>query len=355
MLQSLAALLLAATPVPAPPGDGIALAPSPPPEVRPADLLPPPGFLRGDPPAGKAGSHGSGNWPPLGGGGPLTAMFAAMVGAAMAIHQKRRFRGIPAPGAVPPGMKVVFVPGHGSGWRDHFDGLIGHLGLTDEQAYFFDWRSAVPGVSDHRTASERATASDAAAALQIMIESIREPGDQIYLVGFSKGGAAIAHLIADWDRDPDLIRPDVVGVTLLDTPMADGLHGLLQSIGLLHGSLPDDGGYDPMRRGWPGFLFHEDSRERLGERSGVEVVAIRNPDSLIANFGDHPEGLRIYDLDDGGPDLREAGIGGFLPRIVEAHHSVLWSPLVADCIRAEMWQAGACALPEDPDEVRGAW
>ena len=43
-----------------------------------------------------------------------------------------------------------------------------------------------------------------------------------------------------------------------------------------------------------------------GEKSGVEVVIVRNPDAGFTNFRDRPDGVRVYDLDDGGGGMLES-------------------------------------------------
>jgi len=77
---------------------------------------------------------------------------------------------------------------------------------------------------------------------------------------------------------------------------------------------------------------------------------IRNPHSAIANFGDAPEGLRVYDLDDGRPGFTSAPFDDPMGRVVEAHNSMLHHPAVAACLVQELWQANACVWDQSEDE-----
>ena len=113
------------------------------------------------------------------------------------------------------------------------------------------------------------------------------------------------------------------------------------------GPIPDDGGYDPVHCSFL-FLGCEDRRAHLGERSGVEVMVIRNPRAAITSFGDVPPGLRVYDADDGGRGPLGQLVRNPLAlpgRIADAHESVLRDPRVAACIVAEAGGSGACDLP----------
>jgi hypothetical protein len=255
---------------------------------------------------------------------------------------------------------VVFVSGHGS---SPAPGVFAHLtrmmGLDPEQARYFDYRWAAGGAS-HVGASQDATVDDAADALAGYLAGLSSLGRPVYLVGHSKGGASIAELIARWDRGQPGSAA-VQGASLLDPPMAAGIHGWLQSLGTRWGPLADDGGYDPVAcsllRGC------EDDRDQLGRASGVEVMVVRNPVSGMANFGDAPAGLRVYDAADGGPGFWETLFTrpwAIFSRISEAHNSVLHDQRVADCIVAEMRRPGSCSLPRATQDSRvpswlGGW
>lgn len=240
---------------------------------------------------------------------------------------------------------VVFVSGHGSGSAPGvFAHLVAMMGIDPAQARYFDYRWA-DGGTDHTRASQGATVDETADALAGYLAGLAALGRPMYLVGFSKGGAGVAELVARWDRGQPGAAA-VQGAALLDPPMASGIHGFLQSLGTLWGPMADDGGYDPVRCSiWE----CTDSRDRLGEASGVPVVVVRNPQSVVANFADVPEGLRVYEASDGGPGLLETlftrpwAVAG---RLSEAHNAVLHDPRVADCIVAEMRQTGACSLPQ---------
>jgi hypothetical protein len=241
----------------------------------------------------------------------------------------------------------VFVPGHG---QHHgasvFDDLIDLAGIDDESVRHFDYRW-VGGGPSHSRASQAVSIDDAASALNAYLAGIAAEGRDVYLVGFSKGGATTAELIADWDDGRWGPSDSVVGAALLDPPIAAGPLGWLQSAGRFVGPVPDDGGYDPVHCSFL-FLGCEDRRVGLGLRSGVEVMVIRNPRAAITSFGDVPDGLRIYDADDGGRGplgqlvRNPFGLPG---RIAAAHESVLSDPRVAACIVAEATGAGECGLP----------
>jgi hypothetical protein len=139
----------------------------------------------------------------------------------------------------------------------------------------------------------------------------------------------------------------VEGAALLEAPIAKGLQGVVQSVGRHVGFIPDDGGYDPIKCTLGG-LVCRDTREHLGRAAGVSVTVVRNPKAGITTFGDHPEGLRVYNASDEGPDFWETGLSSpwNLPsRISEAHESVLRSGAVAECIVAEIEEPGTCDLP----------
>lgn len=321
MLLILLAAALLTEPVPA---DGLRLAPDPsPPTTTAAVVVPaaPPGSPR----------------VPLG-----TALAGLAAGiTALAVGAARR----PRPQAQPTGEPlVVFVPGHGSHPAPVvFNHLVRLMGIDRSQARYFDYRWA-DGGAGHLQASRNATIDETADALAGYLAGLGESGRPVYLVGFSKGGAGIAELVSRWDRG-EPAAAGVRGAVLLDPPIAGGLHGLLQSLGTLWGPLPDDGGYQPVHCRLTGC---EDYRAHLGEASGIAVLVVRNPASRVANFSDIPPGLRVYDVNDGGPGLssllftRPWALPG---RISEAHNAVLHDPAVAACIVAEMRRPGSCTLP----------
>ena len=247
---------------------------------------------------------------------------------------------------------IVFVPGHGQGPGESvFRDLLEMMEIDPESAYFFDYRWA-GGQIDQSDASRDVSIDFAAPALNAYIAGLAALDRPIYLVGFSKGGATVAEVIADWDDGEPGAAGSVTGAALLDPPMASGTHGWWQSVGRHFGAMPDDGGYDPeICNIFAGGC--RDRRDHLGEAAGVEVVVIKNPKTPLTNFGDHPDGLRVYDAPDDGP-----GIGGQilrnpfdLPgRISEAHESVLHNPDVARCLVDEMSHPGSCSLDPPPPQ-----
>ena len=275
--------------------------------------------------------------------GALAGLVAGLTTLAAGIWAARRENEQSAAGSSEP--LVVFVSGHGSGSAP---GVFAHLstlmGIHPGEARYFDYRWAEGG-TDHTHASQEATIDELADALGGYLAGLSALGRPIYLVGHSKGGAGIAELVARWDGgQPGGER--VQGAALLDPPMASGIHGFLQSLGTMWGPLADDGGYDPFRCS---LLACADTRDRLGLASGVQVVVVRNPQSVVANFADLPAGLRVYEAPDGGPGLLETLLTrpwAILNRIGTAHNAVLHDPRVADCIVAEMRQPGACSLPQ---------
>jgi hypothetical protein len=241
---------------------------------------------------------------------------------------------------------VVFVPGHG---QEHgseaFADLVRHMGIDDDQARYFDYRW-VDGQPDASWASSRVPLDEAAQSLNAYVAGVADEGRPVYLVGFSKGGATVAELVADWDDGHWGPSDAVIGAALLDPPIAAGAQGFVQSLGRRIGPVPDDGGYDPVHCTFLGFGC-EDRRVDLGQASGVEVVVIRNPKAAVTSFADVPRGLRVYDVPDPGPTI----IGQFVrnplgvpARIAQAHEAVLHDRSVASCIVAEM-RAGRCDLP----------
>jgi len=269
----------------------------------------------------------------------------AIAGAALA--RRRRWE---SPGGGP-GPLYVYVPGHG-GDPDGFDDLAGRIGLGPSDIRVFDYRWAWPS-SDAVEASRHAPAAHAADALSSYLAALGASGRPIYLVGHSKGGAVITEVIGRWDEHPSTGVDAVVGATILDPPISKGPLGLLQSLGWLHGETADDGLFNPVRCRWNGC---RDIRDGLGERSGVEVVIVRNPDAALTNFRDRPDRVRVYDLDDGGGSMFERfpNLIGMWQRMGEAHNSVLHSDTVADCIAAEAQTTGSCEWPK-PKSVRSAW
>lgn len=323
LAPAIAALILASGPQ---------LAPGPAPETAVAP--PPVPGLPGDPPPR-----------------PLmpAALTAGLLGLAAHAGTRRRTGDQSPPGAalgLAEDPIVVFVGGHGTEGAPEFGPLIDLMDLDPEQARFFDYRWVVDD-ADQVTASQIASIDATADALNAYLAGLHVPGRPILLVGFSKGGAGIAELVARWD-DGSPVRVDAVrGAVLLDPPLASGWHGLLQSVGRLWGPLPDDGGYDPITCDILGGC--RDRRAHLGEASGVEVLVIRNPRAGVTSFGDHPEGLRVIDVADGGPGPLAALLAdpfGFPARMAEAHNAVLSDERVARCIAAEMHEPGSCDVPE---------
>lgn len=274
---------------------------------------------------------------------PLAPAGAAVVAsAALAIASRlksaRAGRGAPI---------VVFVAGHGNGSaRDTFADLVDKMGIDPSDARFFDYRWAT-GQADAIAASQDAPIGDVVDALTGFLAGVAAEGRPVYVVGFSKGGAALADMLADWDEAPQAAIAGVTGAALLEPPISKGLHGDVQTAGRLVGFIPDDGGYDPVRCASAG-LVCRDARENLGKASGVAVTVIRNPKAGITTFGDHPEGLAVYSAPDEGADFWELLLSRpwEVPgRVSRAHESVLHSNDVADCITSEMEAPGTCDLP----------
>jgi hypothetical protein len=277
---------------------------------------------------------------------PLAPVGAAV--AALAAGLRRTRTGAPVPGDAA-GLTgeplVVFVPGHGN-TREAFTGLAGLMELGPEDYRVFDYRWVV-GTASHVHASQAAGIDGAADALNAYLAGLADGGRDLYLVGFSKGGAAIAEMLARWDGDAPGPVPGVIGAALLDPPIAGGFQGTVQSLGRAIGPIPDDGGYRPVRCDWTGLRCH-DTREHLGRAAGVEVVVLRNPKAGITNFDERPNGLRIYDVPDDGPGPLAALAGNpftYPWRTAQAHEAVLSDRRVADCIRAEMAEPGSCHIP----------
>lgn len=273
---------------------------------------------------------------------PLVPSGGAGIGGAViasAVLARRRRTGSPSSSQDP---LFVYVPGHG-GDPQGFDDLAGRIGVDPHDVRVFDYRWAWAS-DDPIEASQRASADDAADALGAYLAALGADGRPIYLVGHSKGGAVITEVVARWDEHPMVGVDAVVGATILDPPISSGPLGLLQSLGWLHGNTADDGLFNPIRCGWAGC---RDIRDGLGEQSGVEVVIVRNPDAEFTNFRDRPDGVRVYDLDDGGGGMlsRFPNIFGMWNRMGEAHSSVMHSDTVAACIAAEAQRVGSCVWP----------
>jgi hypothetical protein len=317
------AVVLLAEPVP---GDGLRLAPDPAPGPAPA--------FSGAVPAAPGTP-----WLPV--GAALGGLAAGVAALAAGLWTTRREDW---PVADPAEPLVVFVGGHGSGPAPGiFAHLVTLMGLDPADARYFDYRWA-DGGADHVRASQGATADETADALAGYLAGLSALGRPLYLVGFSKGGAGIAELVARWDRGQPGAE-NVQGAALLDPPLAAGIHGFLQSLGTLWGPLADDGGYRPVTCS---LWSCTDSRAHLGEASGVQVMVVRNPQSGVANFADLPAGLTVYEASDGGPGFWETlftrpwALAG---RIGEAHTAVLHDPRVAGCIAAQIRGTGSCPLP----------
>jgi len=236
----------------------------------------------------------------------------------------------------------VYVPGHG-GDPDGFSDLADRMGVSADDVRVFDYRWAWPS-GDAVEASRRAPTGDAADALGAYLSALGEQGRPIYVVGHSKGGAVITEVVGRWDDHPEMSVQAVTGAAILDPPIAAGPLGLLQSIGWFHSGTADDGLFDPIRCDLSGC---RDIRDELGRRSGIDVVIVRNPDARFTNFAGHPDGVRVYDLDDGAGDMLDAfpNLVGMWRRMGEAHNSVLHSDAVADCIAAEATKPGSCEWP----------
>jgi hypothetical protein len=283
--------------------------------------------------------------------GPLTG---ALAGAAVLVQSNRRGRpsSQPSPGGAlglrpPPDMRVVFVPGHGNPQAAIvFRELVEMTGIDPGSVRWFDYRW-ITGIDDHRLAAKLVPVDVAAMSLNSFLAGVAAEGHPVYVVGFSKGGATMAHLVAEWDRGLPGPADAVVGTALLDPPIASGATGRLQSIGRFWGGIPDDGGYDPVRCKVLRVMC-TDTRVGLGAAAGVEVIVIQNPKAGITNVGKPPPGLRVVEAPDDGPEILEQILRNpvKLPwRISEAHRAVLRNQDVADCIVDEMHSPGSCALP----------
>jgi pimeloyl-ACP methyl ester carboxylesterase len=240
---------------------------------------------------------------------------------------------------------LVLVHGNGGSAED-FDPLLDELSIETFDVVVFDWRTASAATTSME-ASRVASTEAAAIELDELLRSLSEDHGNIYTILHSKGGAAGVAMIAALD---DGTRPAIDGyrgAALLDPAIARGILGAVQRLGSISTYIPDNGGFDPVVCTSEGC---HDRREHLGVASGVEVIAIRNPDAVITSFWDRPEGLRVFDLvDDGKPSaLWFWHIPPlFRYRVVEAHGSVLEHWAVADCISAEIAGGGRCVWKGD--------
>lgn len=289
--------------------------------------------------------------PEEGGGATPLPILTGLVAAAAALASRRP--GVAVGLRPPEDTLVVFVPGHGHGpGEEAYRDFIELTGLDPAAVRHFDYRW-VTGGDDARRASTLAPTPHTALALNAYVSGVAAGEHPVWLVGFSKGGAAVAELVEYWDRGILETPGGVRGAMLLDPPMARGLLGKLQSVGRVVGPIPDDGGYDPVDCVFLG-LGCRDHRAYLGAQSGVEVLVVRNPRAAVTSFGDLPPGLRVIDAPDDGPGpwgqvlrnpLRLFG------RISEAHDSVLSDPDVARCLVQEMWEPESCTLGQPAIEV----
>lgn len=241
---------------------------------------------------------------------------------------------------------LVVVHGHG-GDVNNFDRLIDMMDIDGARVVAFDY-SWADGGTDSTSSSRSVPTAEAAVALDAFMRELAVTNSNMYSLHHSKGGSVGVSMIASLD---DGSRPPIdgyEGAALLDPAIASGFLGELQSSGQGHGWLPDDGGFDPIRCTDTGCT---DVRHHLGEASGVEVIAVRNRDALVTNFTDRPDGLRVFDLDDGLPNALLYG-GLFLPRIIHAHNSVLSHQDVANCVKAEVSLPGSCEWGVEPRRQR---
>ena len=270
--------------LPAAPGDALILREGPPP---PRPVGPPmPAPVRSSSPAAASG-----------------AAVVMLASGGYALTRRSR----PTTDLFPTDVAVVFVGGWGSESGTGFNQITTHLGIPPGQAVYFDYES-VGGTNS-------SSSQEIAGALDALVRSQDNPqlrGRQVYLVGFSKGGAAIAELVAAWDVKPNSRPYQVMGAALLDPPIADGLLGDLQSAGKRFG-LPNDGGFDPVvcsPHQSSACSLCTDKRDHLGRKSGTDVVVFRSPDTLnISNFSDRPPGLEVVTIDDPGPSPVEEALG----------------------------------------------
>lgn len=235
---------------------------------------------------------------------------------------------------------VVVVHGHG-GTPGDFNVLLSKMGVDPDRVVAFDY-STVDGGRNSTSSSRTVATVDAARSLDRLIRELSISYSNIYSIHHSKGAAAGAVMISALD---DGERPSIDGyrgAALLDPPIARGPLGALQRLGQRIPWVPDNGGFDAIDCGV--FVCH-DLRDDLGEASGVETIVIKNPDAVVTNFDDDPEGLRVYDLvDDGGSSAWKKWWNplAFVERAFEAHGSVLTHDAVAACIVQEVESPRSC-------------
>ena len=278
---------------------------------------------------------------PLGIGGMAAV---GVLGAGVVVERRRRRS-----------MDPLFVLVHGNGGSaESFDPLLEQLTVDTFSVVAFDWRTAGTGVTSTE-ASRTASTEVAAVKLDELLRTLSRDHGNIYTLHHSKGGAAGVAMISALD---DGTRPPIdgyVGAALLDPAIAVGPLGAAQRLGSLSTFIPDNGGFDAVACSVDGC---RDRREHLGVASGVDVIAIRNPDAVFTSFRDRPDGLRVFDLvDDGRPSA--LWFWNYPPlfgrRVSEAHGSVLEHWTVADCISAEVANPGGCVWKGDAWRPRIAW
>lgn len=235
----------------------------------------------------------------------------------------------------------VVVHGNGGSGED-FDRLLELMGVSQDRVVSFDYSNGDPNVTSTR-ASTNVRTEDAAAALDALIRDLSEDYSNIYSIHHSRGGAIGVTMIAALDDGRAEPIDGYVGAALLDPAIDGGLVGVLQRAGSFSYMLPDNGDFNP-HQCFDGEC--RDIREHLGKNSGVEVIAVRNPDAIVTNFRDSPDGLRVYDLqDDGGVSAAWwAILSPILAvwRVSQAHASVRVHPTVANCLSAEVALGGSC-------------
>lgn len=321
MLSAVVIGLLLAVPTGAPeepqvPGGGLGLAPAP--VVRSPIRLPERG--------GSAVPGGFGS----------AVGVAAISGGAILLQTRRKRDDEPM---------YVLVHGNGGSASD-FDLLVERLGITSDRIVAFDYRD-VGGGRTSTEASRTTSTERASEALDRLIRDLSVEHGNIYSIHHSKGGAVGVSMIGAMDEGSRPTIDGYKGAALLDPAIASGWLGRLQRLGGVSTLLPDNGGFSA-ERCTDGTC--RDVRENLGTASGVEVIAIRNPDAEVTNFKDHPDGLRVFDLvHDGGIAARFlVPLSPLLSinRVWDAHSSVLTHEAVADCIKQEVSEPGSCVWDE---------
>lgn len=266
------------------------------------------------------------------GGFGAVAGTTALVGAAILGITRRRRDDEPF---------YVIVHGNG-GSADDFGALLEKLGVAPDRVVAFDYSGGDPEVSS-TAASRYVSTESAASALDKLVRGLAVDHSNIYSIHHSRGGAIGVSMISALDDGSRQPIDGYVGAALLDPAIGRGWLGALQRAGGFVSLIPDNGGFN-VERCNDGEC--RDVRENLGVSSGVEVIAIRNPDAEITNFRDNPTGMRVYDLIHDGA----ASAWLYLPlspvlsvlRVLKAHRSVLERAAVADCIAAEVVAAGSC-------------